>query len=197
MRRQGHETNPFNIPEVGTEISGKSEMLIHLGDSGSGKMATLPISSSIAPVCRWAIVDRSLASAGDVDGFPGVQRRAEAVDFTDEDIDAVIDINVKATLVCVPLRAWCRILTQSHVGFVPGVCEETSGGEATWFAVQFRGTAFAKTCPGKIINIASIISFIGGWVETGSFWICLSQDEQYLLKKFATNWRWSSILGKT
>ena len=29
----------------------------------------------------------------------GVQRRAEAVDFTDEDIDAVIDINVKATMV--------------------------------------------------------------------------------------------------
>ena len=29
----------------------------------------------------------------------GVQRRAEAVDFTDEDIDVVIDINVKATLV--------------------------------------------------------------------------------------------------
>jgi 2-deoxy-D-gluconate 3-dehydrogenase len=29
----------------------------------------------------------------------GVQRRAEAVDFTDDDIDAVIDINVKATLV--------------------------------------------------------------------------------------------------
>ncbi len=29
----------------------------------------------------------------------GVQRRAAAVDFTDEDIDAVIDINLKATLV--------------------------------------------------------------------------------------------------
>ena len=29
----------------------------------------------------------------------GVQRRAEAVDFTDEDIDLVIDVNVKATLV--------------------------------------------------------------------------------------------------
>lgn len=29
----------------------------------------------------------------------GVQRRAEAIDFTDEDIDTVIDINVKATLV--------------------------------------------------------------------------------------------------
>ena len=29
----------------------------------------------------------------------GVQKRAEAVDFTDEDIDAVIDVNIKATLV--------------------------------------------------------------------------------------------------
>lgn len=29
----------------------------------------------------------------------GIQRRAEAVDFTDEEIDEVIDVNVKATLV--------------------------------------------------------------------------------------------------
>lgn len=29
----------------------------------------------------------------------GVQRRAEATDFTDDDIDFVIDINIKATLV--------------------------------------------------------------------------------------------------
>lgn len=29
----------------------------------------------------------------------GIQRRAEAADFTDEDIDAVIDINLKATMV--------------------------------------------------------------------------------------------------
>jgi NAD(P)-dependent dehydrogenase (short-subunit alcohol dehydrogenase family) len=162
MRRQGAETNPFDLPKVGTEISGKSEMLILLGDSGSGKMATLRISCSTAPVCRSAIVDRSLASAGDIDGFPGVQRRAEAVDFTDEDIDAVIDINVKATLVCVPLRSRRRILKQSRAGFMPGVREKTSGGEAPWFAVQFSGMTLTDMFPGKIINIASIISFIGG-----------------------------------
>ena len=59
----------------------------------------------------------------------GVQRRAEAADFTDEDIDAVIDINIKATLVS---------------------CQE------------FAKKNLAEGRPGKVINIASIISFIGG-----------------------------------
>ena len=59
----------------------------------------------------------------------GVQRRAEAVDFTDEDIDAVIDVNLKAVLVS---------------------CQE------------FAKKLLADGRAGKIINIASIISFIGG-----------------------------------
>ena len=59
----------------------------------------------------------------------GIQRRSEAADFTDEDIDAVIDINVKATLVS---------------------CQE------------FAKKNLSEGRPGKIINIASIISFIGG-----------------------------------
>lgn len=59
----------------------------------------------------------------------GVQRRAEAVDFTDEDIDLVLDVNIKATLVS---------------------CQE------------FAKPLLAEGRPGKIINIASIISFIGG-----------------------------------
>jgi 2-dehydro-3-deoxy-D-gluconate 5-dehydrogenase len=59
----------------------------------------------------------------------GVQRRAEAVDFTDEDIELVLDVNVKATLVS---------------------CQE------------FAKKLLAEGQPGKIINIASIISFIGG-----------------------------------
>ena len=59
----------------------------------------------------------------------GVQRRAEAVDFTDEDIDAVIDINVKATMVS---------------------CQE------------FAKPLLSSGRQGKVINIASIISFIGG-----------------------------------
>lgn len=59
----------------------------------------------------------------------GVQRRAEAVDFTDEDIDFVLDINLKAVLVS---------------------CQE------------FAKKLFAEGRPGKIINISSIIAFIGG-----------------------------------
>lgn len=59
----------------------------------------------------------------------GVQRRAEAVDFTDEDIDAVIDINLKATLVS---------------------------------SQEFAKKLLADGRPGKVINIASIISYIGG-----------------------------------
>lgn len=60
----------------------------------------------------------------------GIQRRAEAEDFTDEDIEAVLDINLKATLVS---------------------CQE--------FAKPILKDGNRK---GKIINIASIISFIGG-----------------------------------
>ncbi|KAI5363263.1 Putative short-chain dehydrogenase/reductase SDR, NAD(P)-binding domain superfamily [Septoria linicola] len=59
----------------------------------------------------------------------GVQRRAEAEDFTDEEIDIVLDINLKATLVS---------------------CQE------------FAKPLLKEGRPGKIINIASIISFIGG-----------------------------------
>ncbi|KAK3710949.1 hypothetical protein LTR37_009970 [Vermiconidia calcicola] len=59
----------------------------------------------------------------------GVQRRAEAIDFTDEDIDAVIDINLKATLVS---------------------CQE------------FAKKNLSEGRPGKVINISSIIAYIGG-----------------------------------
>lgn len=59
----------------------------------------------------------------------GVQRRAEAVDFTDEEIDLVIDINVKSLYVS---------------------CQE------------FAKKLLSEGRPGKIINISSIIAFIGG-----------------------------------
>lgn len=59
----------------------------------------------------------------------GVQRRSEAADFSDEDIELVLDVNMKATLVS---------------------CQE------------FAKPLLAEGRPGKIINIASIISFIGG-----------------------------------
>jgi len=59
----------------------------------------------------------------------GVQRRAEAADFTDEEIELVLDVNIKATMVS---------------------CQE------------FAKPLLAEGREGKIINIASIISFIGG-----------------------------------
>ncbi|SMR61814.1 unnamed protein product [Zymoseptoria tritici ST99CH_1A5] len=59
----------------------------------------------------------------------GVQRRAEAEDFTDEDIELVLDVNLKAILIS---------------------CQE------------FAKPLLKEGRPGKIINIASIISFIGG-----------------------------------
>lgn len=55
----------------------------------------------------------------------GVQRRAEAADFTDEEIELVLDVNIKATLVS---------------------CQE------------FAKPLLAEGRPGKVINIASIIS---------------------------------------
>lgn len=58
-----------------------------------------------------------------------MQRRAAAVDFTTADIDAVIDINLKAVLVS---------------------CQE------------FAKPLLSSNRSGKIINIASVISFIGG-----------------------------------
>jgi 2-dehydro-3-deoxy-D-gluconate 5-dehydrogenase len=57
----------------------------------------------------------------------GVQRRAEAADFTDEEIELVLDVNIKATLIS---------------------CQE------------FAKPLLAEGRPGKIINIASIISFM-------------------------------------
>ncbi|CAK4031404.1 2-dehydro-3-deoxy-D-gluconate 5-dehydrogenase [Lecanosticta acicola] len=59
----------------------------------------------------------------------GIQRRAEAEDFTDEQIADVLDINLKATVV-------------SCQEFAKPILKEGRGG--------------------KIINVASIISFIGG-----------------------------------
>ncbi|KAK4618169.1 2-dehydro-3-deoxy-D-gluconate 5-dehydrogenase [Fulvia fulva] len=59
----------------------------------------------------------------------GIQRRADAENFTDEEIEAVLDINLKATLIS---------------------CQE------------FAKPLLKDGRGGKIINIASIISFIGG-----------------------------------
>ena len=85
--------------------------------------------SSIAPVQE--VVDRTLAELGGLDilvNNAGIIRRADAVDFSEEDWDVVIDTNLKSV----------------------------------FFLCQAAGRHMIAQGRGKIINIASMLSFQGG-----------------------------------
>ena len=85
--------------------------------------------SSIEPVQR--VVDETLEKLGRLDilvNNAGIIRRADSVDFTEEDWDAVIDTNLKTT----------------------------------FFLCQAAGRHMLAQGAGKIINIASLLSFQGG-----------------------------------
>lgn len=90
--------------------------------------------STIAPV--QGVVDRVLSSLGGLDilvNNAGIIRRADAVDFTEEDWDAVVDTNLKSVF----------FLSQA-AGRHMIANREATGRR------------------GKIINIASMLSFQGG-----------------------------------
>jgi 2-dehydro-3-deoxy-D-gluconate 5-dehydrogenase len=85
--------------------------------------------STIEPVQE--VVDRTLAELGGLDilvNNAGIIRRADAVDFTEEDWDAVVDTNLKSV----------------------------------FFLCQAAGRHMIGQGGGKIINIASMLSFQGG-----------------------------------
>ena len=85
--------------------------------------------SSIEPVQR--VVDETLATLGGLDilvNNAGIIRRADSVDFTEADWDAVIDTNLKSV----------------------------------FFLCQAAGRHMIAQGSGKIINIASMLSFQGG-----------------------------------
>ncbi len=85
--------------------------------------------STIEPVQE--VVDRTLAELGGLDilvNNAGIIRRADAVDFTEEDWDAVVDTNLKSA----------------------------------FFLCQAAGRHMIGRGSGKIINIASMLSFQGG-----------------------------------
>jgi len=85
--------------------------------------------SSIAPVQE--VVERTLAELGGLDilvNNAGIIRRADAVEFTEEDWDAVVDTNLKSL----------------------------------FFLCQSAGRHMIGQGRGKIINIASMLSFQGG-----------------------------------
>ncbi len=85
--------------------------------------------STIEPVQR--VVDETLAKLGGLDilvNNAGIIRRADAVDFTEQDWDAVIDTNLKSV----------------------------------FFLCQAAGRHMIGQGSGKIINIASMLTFQGG-----------------------------------
>ena len=85
--------------------------------------------SSIAPVND--VVEQTVAELGGIDilvNNAGIIRRADAVDFTEADWDAVIDTNLKSL----------------------------------FFLSQAAGRRMIEAGRGKIINIASLLSFQGG-----------------------------------
>jgi len=98
---------------------------------GTGRRAILVQAdlSSIAPVP--GIVDQTIAELGGLDilvNNAGIIRRADAVDFSEDDWDAVIDTNLKSV----------------------------------FFLCQAAGRHMIAQGRGKIINIASMLSFQGG-----------------------------------
>ncbi|PSJ42972.1 2-dehydro-3-deoxy-D-gluconate 5-dehydrogenase KduD [Allosphingosinicella deserti] len=98
---------------------------------GAGRRAILVKAdlSTIAPV--QDVVDQTLAELGGLDiliNNAGIIRRADAVDFTEGDWDAVIDTNLKSV----------------------------------FFLCQSAGRHMIGQGRGKIINIASMLSFQGG-----------------------------------
>jgi 2-dehydro-3-deoxy-D-gluconate 5-dehydrogenase len=85
--------------------------------------------STIEPV--GGIVERTIAELGRLDilvNNAGIIRRADAVDFSEEDWDAVLDMNLKSL----------------------------------FFLCQAAGRHMLAQSSGKIINIASMLSFQGG-----------------------------------
>jgi 2-deoxy-D-gluconate 3-dehydrogenase len=85
--------------------------------------------STIAPVQQ--VVERTLADLGGLDilvNNAGIIRRADAVDFSEQDWDAVIDTNLKSV----------------------------------FFLCQAAGRHMIGQGRGKIVNIASMLSFQGG-----------------------------------
>jgi 2-deoxy-D-gluconate 3-dehydrogenase len=85
--------------------------------------------SSIAPV--EGVVEQTVSELGSIDilvNNAGIIRRADAVDFTEADWDAVIDTNLKSL----------------------------------FFLSQAAGRRMVERGHGKIVNIASLLSFQGG-----------------------------------
>jgi 2-deoxy-D-gluconate 3-dehydrogenase len=116
-----------SIAAVGRSSMDETEAMVT--EAGARFHAINADLGTIAPVKR--IVAETLSAFGALDilvNNAGIIRRADAIDFTEEDWDAVIDTNLKTA----------------------------------FFLAQAAGRHMIEKGRGKIINIASLLSFQGG-----------------------------------
>jgi 2-deoxy-D-gluconate 3-dehydrogenase len=116
-----------SIAAVGRSSMDETEAMVT--EAGARFHAIKADLGTIAPVKR--IVAETLSAFGALDilvNNAGIIRRADAIDFTEEDWDAVIDTNLKTA----------------------------------FFLAQAAGRHMIEKGRGKIINIASLLSFQGG-----------------------------------
>lgn len=122
------------LAEAGADVAvaGRSEpaeTLQLIGEAGRKAANIAADLSSIEPVQR--VVDEAVAGLGRLDilvNNAGIIRRADALDFTQADWDAVVDTNLKSL----------------------------------FFLSQAAGRHMVARGSGKIVNIASLLSFQGG-----------------------------------
>ncbi|HEX7751444.1 MAG TPA: 2-dehydro-3-deoxy-D-gluconate 5-dehydrogenase KduD [Novosphingobium sp.] len=122
------------LAEAGADVAvaGRSEpaeTLQLIGEAGRKAVNIAADLSSIEPVQR--VVDEAVAGLGRLDilvNNAGIIRRADALDFTQADWDAVVDTNLKSL----------------------------------FFLSQAAGRHMVARGSGKIVNIASLLSFQGG-----------------------------------
>lgn len=113
---------------VGRSSMAETEALIsNAGGTCYALKADLGVASE-----RQALIDRAVKEFGALDilvNNAGIIRRADALEFTEQDWDEVLDLNLKAVF---------------------------------FLAQDFAKHALARQATGKIINIASLLSFQGG-----------------------------------
>ncbi|MEJ1160931.1 2-dehydro-3-deoxy-D-gluconate 5-dehydrogenase KduD [Prosthecomicrobium sp. N25] len=122
------------LAEAGADVAGvarsdQSETAAAVEAAGSGYHA---ITADLAGADKAAVLAEAVEVFGRVDilvNNAGTIRRADAVDFTEADWDAVMDLNLKA---------------------------------AFFLSQAFARNRIAAGEPGKIVNIASMLSFQGG-----------------------------------
>lgn len=122
------------LAEAGADIVGVSRSA---ADTTRGRVEALGrrfhgIEAELGRDKEIDIVDRALAQAGKLDilvNNAGTIRRAPALEFTEDDWDAVVDVNLKA---------------------------------AFFLAQQVTRHLVERGARGKIVNIASVLSFQGG-----------------------------------